>query len=153
VRRTCLAGVAALSLGCYTYSPTTLDAVPVGTRVRALMSTEAELRLRDSLHVDMRSLDGTLVDREEGRLTFEVQTAVGSATFGGQALYQRIALAPQDVLRVDTRRLHPARTAGLALAVAGLGAFIAVETFRLLRPGSPDNGGGGPPEHLAPSGW
>ena len=39
---------AALSVGCYTYTPVTLDAVPVGSEVRALLSTEREVaRLLD----------------------------------------------------------------------------------------------------------
>jgi hypothetical protein len=137
---------AALSLGCYTYVPATLEAVPVGTEVRALLSTEKELALRDSLGVELHPLHGTLVERQGARLLLSVRTATGSRELGSQPLYQRVGVTPQDVLRVDVRRLHRTKTAAFALAVASAGALIAVATVAILRPGSPGGGGGGPPE-------
>ena len=138
------------SLGCYTYVPATLDVVPVGARVRALISTEAELRLRDSLGLDLRALNGTLVERDDARLLFEVRTASGSRTFGGQPLYQRIALPPADVLRVDVRQVNRLRTGVLVAGLAGAAALIVAGAIGVLRPGTPDQGGGGPPELRRP---
>jgi len=137
---------AGLSLGCYTYVPATLEVVPVGTEVRALLSTEKEVALRDSLGVDLHPLHGTLVDRQGARLLLSVRTAIGSRELGSQPLYQRVGVTPQDVLRVDVRRLNRTKTAAFALAVAGAGALLAVATVAILRPGSPGGGGGGPPE-------
>jgi hypothetical protein len=143
----CLSG-AALSLGCYTYLPTTLDAVPVGGEVHAVLSTERELALQDSLGVSLRPLRATLVARGDDRVLLSVRTAVGSRELGSQGLYQRIGVAPQDVLRVDVRRLQRGKTVALALAVAAVATIAAIETVAILRPGTPDGGGGGPPEQV-----
>src|SRR5688572_26756445 len=99
--------------GCYRYVPTTVDAAPVGARVRALLSTETQLVLRDSLGLGPRGLNGTLVGREDDRLLFQVRTASGSRTFGAQPLHQRIAVSQEDVLRVDVRRVHGLKTGAL----------------------------------------
>jgi hypothetical protein len=137
---------ATLSLGCYTYVPATLEAVPVGTEVRALLSTEKELALRDSLGIEPHPLHGTLVDRQDGRLLLSVRTAIGSRELGSQLLYQRVGVTPQDVLRVDVRRLQRTKTAAFALALASAGALLAVATVAILRPGSPGGVGAGLPE-------
>ena len=142
--------VAALSLGCYTYVPATMNVVPVGARVRALLSTEAEVALHDSLGLDLRTLSGTLVERQDSRLLFQVRTASGSSAFGSQPLYQRIAVHPQDVLRVDVRRVNGVRTGALAVAAAGAAAVAAIVVFGWLRPGTPGQPPGGPPEQRRP---
>jgi hypothetical protein len=142
-----LAG-AVFSLGCYTYAPATLDAVPVGAEVRALLSTEAELALRDSLGLDLHPLQGTLVDREEGRLLLSVRTGVGSRELGSQVLYQRVAVAPQSVLRVDVRRLQRSKTVAFVIGVASAATLVTLAALGKLNPGGSDGGGGGPPEQL-----
>jgi hypothetical protein len=126
--------------------PATLEAVPLGTDVRALVSTEREMALRDSLGVSLHPLHGTLVEREEGRVLLAVRTGVGSAAFGSQPLYQHIGLTPQDVLRVDVRRLQRGKTTTLALAVASVATLVTLRLLGKLNPGSPGGGGGGPPE-------
>jgi len=141
----------AASLGCYSYVPATLDAVPVGAKLRAVVSTEAELRLRDSLGLDLRALHGTLVERGDTRLLVEVRTGSGSRDFGGQPLYQRIALTPADVLRVDVRRMHRVRTGLLGAGLVGAAVWVAA-AIGILRPGTPDQGGGGPSELRWPGG-
>jgi len=152
LRRTTLCvAAAALSLGCYTYVPTTMDVVPVGARVHALLSSEAEAALHDSLGLDLRALSGTLVERQDTRLLFQVRTASGAPTFGSQPLYQRIAVSPQDVLRVDVRRVSGFKTAALVTAFAGAAVVVAVEVFGFLRPGSPEQPPTGPPEQVR--GW
>ncbi len=136
---------AALTLGCYAYVPATLDVVPVGAEVRALLSTDAELALRDSLGVQLRPLHGTLVDRQNDRLLLSVRAGVGSRALGSQPLYQRIGVTPRDLVRVDIRRLQRSKTVAVAIAIAGAATFLAVEGIKVLRPGS-SGGGGGPPE-------
>jgi hypothetical protein len=137
---------AALGLGCYRYAPATLETVPLGTEVRALVSTERELALRDSLGLSVHPLHGTLVEREAGRVLLAVRTAVGSPAFGSQPLYQHVGLTPQDVLRVDVRRLQRGKTTALALAVASAATLVTLGLLGKLNPGSPGAGGGGPPE-------
>jgi hypothetical protein len=138
-------GGAVLAAACYTYAPATLDAVPIGTHVQAVLSSDAEVAWRDSLGVTLRPLRGTVVARDAAHVLLAVRTGSGSAAFGSHALYQQIAVLPEDVLRVDVRRLHPART-GLFMATAALAAtLVTLGVLGKLNPGSP-NGGGGPPE-------
>jgi hypothetical protein len=137
-----------LSFGCYTYAPATVDVVPVGAQVRALLSTEAEVALRDSLGVDLHPLQGTLVDREEGRLLLSVRTGVGSRELGSQVLYQRVAVTPQSVVRVDVRRLQRSKTVAFVIGVASAAALVTLAALGKLNPGGSDGGGGGPPEQL-----
>ena len=146
------AAAATAALGCYTYAPAVMETVPVGARVRALLSSEAEAALRDSLGLDLRTLNGTLVQRQDSRLLFQVRTAAGSAAFGSQPLNQRIAVSPQDVLRVDVRRMSGVRTGVLAGVLAGAALVVAIEGFGLLRPGTPQPPPGGPPELRRPWG-
>ena len=137
---------AALGLGCYSYVPVTLETVPVGTEMRALVSAEREVALRDSLGVSVHPLHGTLVEREDGRVLLAVRTAVGSPAFGSQPLFQHIRLTQQDVVRVDMRRLQRGKTTALALAVASVATVVTLGLLGKLNPGSPGGGGGGPPE-------
>lgn len=137
-----------LCAGCFSYVPATLDAVPLGTNIRALVSTEAQLRLRDSLGLDARELTGELVSREADRLLVQVRTGTGSREFGSQPLFQRIGLGRGDVLRVDQRRLSVVRTGLLAVAVAGVAVFVAVEGLGALLPGTPEPPPGGPSERI-----
>jgi len=134
------------AVGCYTYVPATIEAVPVGGRVRALMSTETEVRLRDSLGLELGALRGTLVERDSSRLLIQVPMATGARAFGAHTLYQRIAVSPQDVLRVDVRRMNGLRTGVLAALLAGAAAIVLVQGFGLLRPGTPEPPTGGPPD-------
>jgi len=134
------------AFGCYTYMPATTEAVPVGVRVRALMSTEAEVRLGDSLGLERGALRGTLLERDSSRWLIQVQMATGARAFGAQPLYQRIAVSPQDVLRVEVRRMNGVRTGVLAAVLAGAAAIVLVQGFGLLRPGTPEPPPGGPPD-------
>lgn len=138
-----IAIAAAVTLGCYTYVPAELDAVPVGSDVRGLLSTEARLALRDTLGQDLATLRATLVAREPGRLLLAVRSNEGEPRYGSRALFQHVALAPGDVLRVELRQLDRPRTIATAvLAAAGVAAIVAY-VLEATNPGDPGNGGGG----------
>ena len=143
--------VAAASLGCYSYVPATLNTVPLAAGVRALLSTEAQLRLKDSLGLDLRELRGTVVERAEGHVMVQVRTGTGSAELGSQALYERITVSPSDVLRVDRRRISMVRTGLIVAAVAGVATVAVLEAFGGGKPGTPAQPPGGGSERLA--GW
>jgi hypothetical protein len=142
--RTALAAI--FVVGCYRYVPTSIEAVPVGARVRALISTETQLVLRDSLGLDLRGLDGTLVGREDHRVLLQVRAAWGSTAFGAKPLYQRITVSPLDVLRVDVRRVHGLKTGALVAALAAAATVLTIEAIRRGNPGTPGPPGGGRPE-------
>jgi hypothetical protein len=137
---------AALSLGCYSYAPASLELVPAGTPVRALLSTEAQVALRDSLGLEQQRVRGTLVERDGDRVLLAVRFNQGDWRVGSSALYQRIAVAPRDVLQLEVRRLNPGRTAGLFATLAAAATILAIEAYRKLNPGSPVPPGGGPPD-------
>jgi len=151
VRSVLYAVAAALSPGCYTYVPATLDAVPAGTAVRAVLSTEAQLVLRDSLGLRQQTVQGTLADRDGDRVLLAIRADGGDWRAGSHALYQRVALFPRDVLQVEVKRLHRGRTVGLLVGIAATATVVAIEAVVRGNPGTPEPPGGGPPERLV--GW
>ena len=92
----------ALVLACYRYVPASLDVVPSGSAVRATLSTESQLALRDSLGLRRQTVQGTLVERDGDRL-----------------LHVLLPQAHRDL--VHGARLVGVEVEGLAEAVLGLG--------------------------------
>jgi len=135
-----------LVLACYRYVPASLDVVPSGSAVRATLSTEAQLALRDSLGLQRQTVQGTLVERDGDRLLLAVRTDAAEWRAGAPALYHRIAVTPRDVLQVEVKRLQRGRTAGLLAALAAAATISVIELIRRGNPGTPSSGGGGPPE-------
>ncbi len=126
--------------------PSSLELVPAGTPVRALLSTEAQVALRDSLGLLQQRVRGTLVDRKGDRLLLAVQSDKSELRTGSPALYQRIGLAQRDVLQLEVKRMARGRTAGLVGLLAAAATLVVVEAIRHGNPGTPQGGGGGPPE-------
>ena len=85
----------ATSLGCYKYVPTTMEAVPAGDHVRAVLSTEAQedVRLRVGMHFTL--LEGKLLEKDENQVLLSVPTVRAAGEYGSQSLYQRIDLPRQ----------------------------------------------------------
>ena len=136
----------ALVVACYRYVPASLAVVPSGSAVRATLSTEAQLALRDSLGLGRQTVQGTLVERDGDRLLLAVRTDAAGWRAGAPALYQRIAVTPRDVLQVEVKRLQRGRTAGLFAVLAAAATISVIELTRRGNPGTPPGGGGGPPE-------
>ncbi len=133
----------AMSLGCYKYTPATLDAVPTGAKVRALLSAEAERELRNRVGLDAGVVDGELLEKNEDSVLLSVRAARGSQTVGTQSLYQRIDVARRNVLRVDVRTLDAPRTVVLAggfTTAAVVALVLAIDKGNPARP-EPPNGG------------
>jgi hypothetical protein len=151
VKRALWSCAACLSLACYAYVPTSLDAVPAGTAVRAVLSTEAQLVLRDSLGLRQQTVQGTLAERDGDRVLLAIRAEGGDWRAGSHALYQRVALAPRDVLQVEVKRLRRGRTVGLLVGIAAAATVVAIEAVARGNPGTPEPPGGGPPERLV--GW
>jgi hypothetical protein len=122
----------ALLAGCYTYAPIQSSAVVPGAGVRARVSATAAEQVAPLLGVtDARVLTGTLVDNRSGMLIVEVPTTTqpgpGSA---GQSLYQRISIAPGDLVELESRTLDRKRTAlvvGTAAIIAGTATIAALK--------------------------
>lgn len=131
---------------CYTYVPATLDSIPVGTEVRALVSTEGQVRLLHEFGIDSRSIAGKLEAGDDQRVRVAVRAVYAPSTPGIPALYQRVELAPRDLLRLEMRRLDRFKTGGLlALLAATAGTTVILAATGTFEGGSPPPPGGGPP--------
>ena len=125
--------------GCYTYRPATLETVPAGAEVRGLLGTEARIGLEDRLRLRLDYVNGRLVERTGDSLLVEIRSL--SAT-DGRPLYQRVALAQADVLRVDVKRLQVARTVALAAGLATVAILAVAKGFWSTGGDGGGNGGG-----------
>lgn len=141
-----LAGVTA----CYSYAPATLESVPQGAAVRALLSTEAQTRLRQQSGMDLRELNGTLLRKGVDKLLFEVRVPGVADRVTGRPLYQRLDVAPADVLRIDQRRVDALQTGLVIGAAAGAVALLTVLALGEQNPGDAPNGPPPPPERRVP---
>ena len=124
--------------GCYTYARTPGPVVS-DTEVSLLMSTEAQIRLRDRLGLDARELHGRVVDVSSDSLLVEVPSTSPFAGVGGETLYQRVDLARSDVLETRTRVPSPPRTVALLAGVgAGATVIFVTQVFNERNPGEVD---------------
>ena len=110
-----------------------LDKV-LGSRigVRARVSSTAAERVAPLLGMsDARVLTGTLVDNQSGTLIVEVPTiAQATVGTGGQALYQRISIAPSDLVELESRKLDRKRTGIVVGAAAIVGGSVAIAALK-----------------------
>jgi hypothetical protein len=120
-----------LVAGCYTYAPIREVSVAPGTDVRAHVTVEASARVAPLLGVtEARDLTGTVVSNDNGSLVIEVPTIVQSGVNRAtQSLFQRVAVAPADVLELQTRRLNSVRTGLGVAAVAALAGVVIAHQF------------------------
>lgn len=139
----CAAG---LSLACYSYVPVRLETVAPGTAMRALISTEAQVALRDSLGLRQQRIQGTLVDQKGDRVLLAIRSDGGEGRAEPHALYQRVALAPRDLLEVEVKRPARGRTVGLVGALAAVATVSVIQALKKGNPGTAGSPGGGPPE-------
>ena len=138
-----------LSTGCFGYVPATLDSVPVGAHVRAMLSTEGQIILRDRVGIDTQVLQGELLEHGGDVVLLAVRSGTISDEFGGQRpLFQRIDIPTSHILRVDLRRVDPVRTGALVGVGVGAAVLIIRQAFGKRNPGQVDNSGGGPDERI-----
>jgi len=136
------AGVIGAS-GCYRFEPTTLDLVPQGSTIRAVLSPTASDRLRERHGIASgRALNGTVLSANGQALSLWVASVPLSVEFGPRALYQQVDVAKSEVLRVDLRKMDGGRT-GIAV-VSGAAMLLVVGRATLLGGGrgSEDPGSG-----------
>lgn len=136
--------------GCYRYVPATLETVPEGARVRALLSASGEQRAKQ-LGVARRVVQGTVLSRDGGVVSLFVPTVPISVEFGAGPLYQQLELAPEDILRVDVRELDKTKTFSLLAGGAAALTLVTVRSFSGGGPGPRPNPGNELPESLR--GW
>ncbi|KPJ85410.1 MAG: hypothetical protein AMS18_16335 [Gemmatimonas sp. SG8_17] len=144
-----LCAAATLLPGCYRYVPTTLSAVPDGSNIRALLSTEAQADLRSRVGMDVEVLEGKLLESNGEQVMLSVRSVPASNTLERTLpLYQMIDVSRRGVVRVDVRRVDKFRTYGLIGVAAGAAAFMVAQAFSDGEPGSPPPPNGDPPERI-----
>ena len=116
--------------GCYTYAPVQASSLRPGMGVRARVSATAAEQIAPLLGAsDARVLTGKLVDNSSAAMIVEVPTMVpANAGTSAQSLYQRISIAPGQLVELESRQLDRKRTTlvvGTAVVV-GASAAIAV---------------------------
>lgn len=122
--------VQALSAGCYSYSTVEPATQPPGSTVRVRLTAPSAARIAPSLgNGSARVLTGQVVSAAPGALTIEVPTVpMGTAT-AQQGLFQRVTLAPADILETERRTLDGRRTGlliGGAVAVAATAVVLVI---------------------------
>lgn len=121
---------------CYTYVPTRVEDLSVGTNVRALVSTSTARSLEERIGIAGGSLSGKLLEHTDSRLLLLVRGQGTGVRIGSSALYQRVDVAVPDVLRVEFRVLNKVRTGGLVAALLGVATVMLVQAFGESGPGS-----------------
>ncbi len=143
------AAAVATSLGCYKYIPATIDTTPEGAHVQALLSTEGQVSLRERLRVNLRMVDGEVLEARGDTVLLSVRTTTLRDVFGNQSLYQRVDIPRSHILRIDQRRFDAIRAGGLIAVVAGGAALIIVQAFGERNPGQVEPPDGGPDDRRA----
>lgn len=147
-----LAAGALLTTGCFSYRPTTLEAVSPGEAIRVRISPEQADRLVDVRLTDERLVDGILVSNGGQGLLLDTTVGVSDPTRGSRALTQRITIPASEVREVETRRINWFRTGALGAAVA-VGTGVVIAAALAGGGGDGDPGGGGGVELVVPRGF
>ena len=121
-----------LLAACYTYAPIDPAGVGPGAGVRVRVSPAAAGRIAPLLGgADSRVIAGTLIENAPAGMIVEVPTivpeAVGTAF---QTLNQRVSIARNELIELETRKLDRFRTGtltGIAAIVVGTAVFKAIK--------------------------
>ncbi len=148
-RQILAAAAVAISLGCYKYTPATIDTTPEGARVQALLSTEGQIALRERLRINLRMVDGEFLEARGDTVLLSVRTTTLRDDFGNQSLYQRVDLPRSHILRIDQRQFDAIRTGGLIAVAAGGAVLIIAQVFGERNPGQVEPINGGPDDRRA----
>ena len=144
MRRSLLA-VLPLLAGCYSYTLIQPDAAQPGTDVRAHITPSAAQQLAPLLGAaDMQALSGRLIENGSGRLIIEVPSVIPGQSGGpAQTLSQRVAIAREDLIGIETRTRDDLRTGLLAGGVTiAVGAAAVLATRGKSSSGTMPPGGG-----------
>jgi hypothetical protein len=117
-----------LLVGCYSYTPIDVTAVPAGSEVRTRITGAASDRVAPLIgSFDTRVLIGSVVENNAGTMVLEVPTgAMSNVVADVVQLHARVPLSAGDMVSLEQRKLDVGRTSMLAGAiVAGIGIGVA----------------------------
>ena len=137
--------VTPLVTGCYSYTPITPAAAPMGSEVRARITGAASDRVGPLLHsFDTRVLVGNIVENNAGSMILQVPMgAMPNIAETIVPLQTRIPLSPADVVSLEQRKLDVTRT---TILVGGIVAGAAAGVAVALKLGGDIDPGKGPEE-------
>jgi len=116
----------AFTVGCFSYVPVDIESVPVGTRVRAHLSSTGAEAFGSRTGVDRETVNGTLVEKRNSSLLFQVRS-VSRAQSGASLddLFQQVDVQRQDIVQIERKKLHTEKTAlTIAGGIVGAGVFL-----------------------------
>jgi hypothetical protein len=122
----------ALLAGCYTYAPVQASSLQPGMGVRARVSAMASEQIAPLLGAsDARVITGKFVENTTGAMIVEVPTMVPArAGTPVQSLYQRISIAPGQLVELESRQLDRTRTTLIVGAAALIGGSAAIAALK-----------------------
>jgi hypothetical protein len=144
--------VLATLVGCETFQPASLDSLPPGSRVRALLTDHGAERMGELRRGgDDERVEGMLMSTGPDSLVLEVwRTDLATAAVFDPGRV-RVPLGRADVLQISERQFSTLRTGALLAGLAGA-AYLLIETIWNGAGGTVDGGGGGPAIQLLPWG-
>lgn len=136
-----LLGLMSALLGCYSYTPTRPEVVPLGEVVRVRMTADEATKFTDLQLRDSRLLEGRLHDVSDDAVTLEATIGANDPQRGMRALMQRVDVSTTGMVELEWRQLDRART-GFLIA-GGSAVLTAVVLGQLHGGGGDDDGPGG----------
>ena len=112
--------------GCFSYVPAEIETVPVGARVRALLTPAGQERLRTIVGFERDAITGKVVQKQANSVRFSVRSVRGSESGTGSDLVQHIDVPHQDVARTDLKKIDGLKTGAVIAAVSGLFSYVAI---------------------------
>ncbi len=111
--------------GCYRYSPTTLDALLSGANVRAQLSDEGVVRIREITGSESREVEGELIGVDEELVRLSVRLTSENESAFARDLNQRLVLPRDHIVALEVKELDQAKT-GATIAAAAAVVTVAV---------------------------
>jgi hypothetical protein len=114
------------STGCFSYLEVPPNELAPGTRVRALLSTEGQVRLAPLLGSAQPAVEGEVVETDPQSLLLLTRIGVASGPTGIFLERQRLQIEQREILRLEARHLQRNKTAAIAVLSGGalLGATL-----------------------------
>ena len=115
--------------GCYSYTTVPVESAPIGADVRARISAAEGERLSEVLGSEDRTLEGQLVDRQDGGILMTVATAPVVSGVSVERGRQRVAVPREGLLALEVRRLDRPKTIGVIAVAAAAATYVALSQF------------------------